>query len=713
MLGLIAFLCAAFVAWSAWHRRFPTSRPAIGYGIAALLLLVLTAGDLHILWKSRASILVLVDESPSVRGAGYLDEQSLRSRLAQLLGNVDFHIERFGKDVDQTVLPPAPDMDAVVLFSDGQFALPPAYPPVYAVIDPAIAAFEDSQVRRLSIHNRNLAALIRNDGSEKPVRFSSDLRSPQTAPPGQTTILESLSNSYTPVVVTIDSPDRWPENNALTLQPPQPYDLEKWWLGNDAPDETWRAMTSLPADPGEYLRPAVIVADAALLDAAPVQRLEQYARDLGGLLIVRGSSRSIDSILPLSAIPPATQTRWVLLCDQSGSMASQLGEQSRAQFALDAIFDLLPHLPPEDVVDLGTFARDLSWISSGKSIRQTIASAVKPAAQPLGPTNLEPILASLEFSDSTHLLILTDGQAQFRQPVNLLNRWKQQQVRPFVLIVGETPPDASLKQFIESAGGSLMHQPDVRQWTRAMQSLAQSALPPPTLEGNRIVQFRGDLESLPPRSIPRATRAWQKPDSQLLAETNLDEARIPLAAHWHIGEGSVIQFVFPATPAEISSAAQRWSRPPRDPRLRITVEAAESVEIRVDARTSRAFLNDLSLSAQVTNAMPLPIPQTAPGEYRLNFPAPRSPALLTIRVAGRIVERVALAGRYAPEFDHIGLNRDRLKELSNITGGGTVEPADTSRLPIARLDYHSVQSWCAALSAAALGMMLVMIRLHS
>src|SRR5204863_1879668 len=116
-------------------------------------------------------------------------------------------------------------------------------------------------------------------------------------------------------------------------------------------------------------------------------------------------------------------------------------------------------------------------------------------------------------------------------------------------------------------------------------------------------------------------------------------------------------------------------RPPRDPRLRVRWNAGAKLDVTVDAldtagSTNRsgggAYLNRLDLSLHLTDATRpgvaasvTRIPQIAPGRYQLSLDAPRSPALATIRLAGSAaaVDRLAVAGRYAPEFNAVGNDR--------------------------------------------------------
>ena len=42
------------------------------------------------------------------------------------------------------------------------------------------------------------------------------------------------------------------------------------------------------------------------------------------------------------------------------------------------------------------------------------------------------------------------------------------------------------------------------------------------------------------------------------------------------------------------------------------------------------------------------------------------------------MDRIAVAGRYAPEFDAIGNDRSAMNQLARRTGGAVIDPAQTS-----------------------------------
>jgi hypothetical protein len=101
------------------------------------------------------------------------------------------------------------------------------------------------------------------------------------------------------------------------------------------------------------------------------------------------------------------------------------------------------------------------------------------------------------------------------------------------------------------------------------------------------------------------------------------------------------------------------------------------------------------------------IPQIGPGRYELVFPAPKDTTLVFLRMNDTVINCRALAGRYEPEFEAIGLNRAALRELAARTGGRLIESRDRDPIKFAHarkpLDVSSV--------SAALGAVLIAVAL--
>jgi hypothetical protein len=123
----------------------------------------------------------------------------------------------------------------------------------------------------------------------------------------------------------------------------------------------------------------------------------------------------------------------------------------------------------------------------------------------------------------------------------------------------------------------------------------------------------------------------------------------------------------------------------------VEVEAAGALELaqrQLDGGAGGAggagpYMNNLAprleFSADATRAGDaVAMPQTAPGRYELVVPAPSSPTFCAVRLNGRVIDRFAVAGRYWPEFEHIGNDRPAMDALARATGGAVIEPSQTT-----------------------------------
>ncbi|MGH7215355.1 MAG: hypothetical protein ACREIT_11385, partial [Tepidisphaeraceae bacterium] len=336
----VGLALGAVIITVAWTRRLPLPRTSLTLSIAGVLLLAVACG--HPVWLARPArvVDVMVDLSPSTRGATYRDDATLRRRVGQLINNVPFRITCFSQvnrpdngtiaplemPAEQTVFTPPANADAILLFSDGQFVLPDAAPPTYTVVDPALDDPADAAAERLEIRGDQLAATIRNRGTPREMTWDiGEARGAETIEDGSFVLPRPLPASATSVSVRLAPGDAWPENDALTLATPPPARAERWWIGAASAPAPWRAIApaALSIDPAVYLAPAVIVLDNVAADDLSdlqQQRLQQYVRDLGGGVVILGGDRAfgaggyvgsaLDTISPLASSPPASTVHW-------------------------------------------------------------------------------------------------------------------------------------------------------------------------------------------------------------------------------------------------------------------------------------------------------------------------------------------------------------------------------------------------------------------
>jgi hypothetical protein len=694
-------------------------------GVVALVLLALAAGGLSWHRPAEGDVAVMVDLSASTRGAAYRDPVQLEQRVRQLLGTTTYHYVYFAEQNtgtapagatlgdlagEKTVFAPPAGAAAVLLFSDGRFEPPAIAPPTFAVADPNLDQVNDAAVHRLQVKGDQLLITASNSGEARRMRIDGAAATTQATAVldgggGAVTFARTLAKDAAVASAQISKGDRWPENDGLSIPIAAPGQRQRWFVSNAgaAPDAQWIVMrpADLPSEPAAYLSPAIIVLDnvaATDLSLIQQQRLEQYVRDLGGALLIGGGDRAfssglypgsaLESLSPLASSPPTPAVHWMLLADSSGSMSQQTaGDATRWQLTSAAVARLLPNLPPEDPVSVGSFAAELTWWSVGKSARETAALSLPPASvSPNGPTNLaaalDRIAREADGGLAGELLVVSDADTTIDNPDDLARRLKDKKIRLHVLAIGEGRGMETLRRMTAATGGTLLRQLDPKAWAGEVRRLLAAAWPKRLMDSPVTIAFGAELTGLPARRTPTWNRTWLKGGAAPLAQTNYGEAGgIPLAARWNVGSGVVAACGFAPTPDEVAALARLIARPPRDPRFTVALEAGPRLTVRVDAVENGKYLNGLALRLELADAESadrasvVDIPQTAPGRYELSIPAPRVRSFATVWHESRVIDRLAVAGRYAPEFEAVGNDYDALRTLARRTGGRVIDRA--------------------------------------
>ena len=742
-------------------------RPAIPPSAALIAgvgtsLLALSAGQPAWRRPSAGDVVVMVDVSPSTRTARYRETTALNDRVRQLLPGRRYHILYFAegspdatggavdgalrdRTVDRTVFHPPPAA-SVLLFSDAQFDPPPVAPPTFVVVDPLLESPADAAVERLGVRENRLLVTTVNAGGQRTGAVSGGAIETLsfTAAPGYVVHDFPLPNEN-PATVTArlgGGVDAWPENDALSIVTFPPPQADRWWVGQRSPAAGWKrlAAADLPSDPASYLAPAVVVIDnvpAADFSDVQLQRLRQYVRDLGGALVLLGGDRAyaageyqgsvLESLSPLASTPPEPSRHWVFLIDSSGSMSAAVGGTTRWQVAVDAVTRALLSLPPADAFSVGGFAGDVRWwVSSAPLVEAASRSFPPPGARPSGPTELGRALETAAATDAGGLarevVLLTDGNAPLPNAEALGRAVRDRNTRVHLLAIGDGGIGLeALRRLVEQTGGTFLHEADPSRWASSVAELTRAATPDLLVSSPTTVRFLNELAKLPGREIRSWNRTWLKSDATRMAEAGGSGADqqgkpSPIVAQWQVGEGRVLAAAFPATEDEVEAFAALVARPPRDPRLRVNWVTGRRVRVTVDAAEGDECLNGLQMAVELFDAnssglagpvQTVGVQQAAPGRYSASFDAPSAPAVATLRVGGRAVERIALAGRYPPEFDRIGNDRATMRELAGRTGGRVIEPGDNTplSLPSPRREVPLTSP------AAAIGAVLVAIGL--
>ena len=746
----VALGLAALAVLIALLRRPTAPQLTVVGGGIGLLLLALGAGGLTWERASTQAVVVMVDLSPSTRTADYRDRSALVRRIHELLDGTP-HVLRFfaagGAEVastterladiavEQTRYDPPPAA-AVLLFSDCRFAIPQQSPPTYVVVDGGLEDVEDASVAGVEIRGDDMAVTVKNgDTTRQLVLRGTTGASPTTVPSGEMVVMRPIAPGAARVSAELSPGDAWPENDALSAVLPPPDQFERWWVGGTGPRPGWRTLppAELPTESAAYLAPATIVLEnvAALeLTDEQRQRLQQYVRDLGGGLVILGGDHAfaageyegtpLEALSPLASSPPSPTTHWILLADASGSMSAPAAGATRWKIVNDALLRVLSNLPPEDVVSVGSFAERLQWWTDGRSVRDTQSSQLSPpSAYPHGPTNLQPALEaiarSVESEMPVQLLVLSDFDTQITRAALLAEKLKSKGVRVNLLAIGEGAALAAMRQIAAATGGTLVEQPDARQWADAARELTRMAMPR-LLQHQSLTFTFGPQVNIAAQTTSVWNRTWIKNSASRLAGAQFNRDSIPMAARWNVGEGHVLSAAFDPPPDVATRLAALVARPPHDPRFHVAWHTGPMFRVTVDATTNDDYINGERLTLELSDggkAVAVPVPQTGPGRYEISTAAPRSPSVATVRASGRVVGRTAVAGRYAPEFDALGNDHRAMEELARLSGGRVVAPDFARPLDI-RWPRRPLplSSWMAAAGALFIGLALAWWRTH-
>jgi hypothetical protein len=748
--GIVAAAACVALAVVAAKRRPAVPHTTITLAGIGVVLLALAAGGLAWLRPATRPVAVMLDLSPSTRGAQFRESGDMESRVSQLIGDVPRNLVGFADgpqnapDWDKhlpeiksrrTVLPAA-DAPAILLFSDGRFAdAPGGLPPVYVVIDPALENVNDAAVTSLETRADTVIVGVRNTGGAPRALELLDVTPDGVVAvqPGSYTLARKLAPGAQSISATFAPGDRWPENDSMRTWPAPAATLQRWWVSRDgtgAPDATWttRNAAQLPTDSAPYLNTSVIVlvdVPADAVDDARRAALGRYVRELGGSLVILGGEHAfaaggyagtmLDTLSPLASTPPEPATHWVLLADASGSMNQDAGSgRTRWQYAADAVAGVVKQLSPADLVSIGSFADDVRWWSRGKNAAETQKLSLPPPdVRPRGATNLEVALREVaavptEAKLPTQLLVATDAQTTIANADQIAAQFKSRGITLHLLLIGDPAQAtglAALHSIVTVTGGTSRTERLPENWSAGIRELARAAEPSRIERTVADVRFLDPLASLSPVQAEPWNRAWRKSEATPLAETTLREERVSMAARWNVGEGQVGAVAFNASPVVADAVARLIQRPPRDPRFRVTVDQGSTLRVSVDATDGKNYMNGERLTLEITagattgSSSALPIPQTAPGRYELATDA--RPAIARVRRDGRqTLDTFAVPERYAPEFDAVGNNRAALAELARRTGGRVIEAGDTRRLdlPFPRRAV-SLTSWLATAGA--------------
>lgn len=731
--GLALVLALAGGAWlTVRRRRF--SAWTIGLLVVALALLACAAGSLAVSLPRTPRVAVLVDLSPSTRGAPWRDAVWLKRRLATMLPRQSYQIYAFADAVlhewrpdsgeiacSETRLPDV-SADAVVLFSDGLLAAPQHSPAAYPVLTDWSP--QDARVDRLEYRDAPAEATVAGDALPRRLTWSAVGQSMSVGVNSAVTLGAPTELPAGRVEVRLNSADPWPENDAMTLPPAPPTRLERWWVGDGAPAGfRTLAAAQLPGELAGYLPAGLIVLAQPSPDTLSSElHLGRYVSDLGGSLIVLDGETDYAAwrnmpllrLLPLAPDPPRPETRWTILVDNSGSMAEAVGNRSRWDLAAAAGEQMIAGLPADDSVSLAAFSDSARWIVKSATVREALAKPVDLSGQlPRGPTNLEAILGQLGVSGRSgvrqSILVITDAQVQFDDFAGTLRQLKAADYHVSVLALRDGPADATLRELCGSTGGVYLRQADPAKWTESARQLGVAAAPARLQHSSLQATARPPLAA-GDRLVSVWSRAWEKQGGDVLLAAQRDRETIPLVARWQAGLGTTAVAVMPLSARDIRALCDDMMRRPADPRFRIDASAAGDGLLTVHAADAGRAMNGLRLTLSLvpmdgnTSPLSIPLKQQAPGEYVARWSSLGQGVYATVREGNRVVGTISLAGTYPREFRRIGVDRAALETLAESTGGRTIASSDQHPLRLAEPvePYRLGQ----ALAIAAAGLVL-------
>jgi hypothetical protein len=721
---ITAAILALIACYVVYSRRPKLPRAALWIALGAMVCLVIAAGRPVWYRAAERSVAVMVDLSPSTRGATFRDPTFLSRRLRDLLGKTPYHLWGFsgGAPVefpanlaempcDETHFYPV-DADAIILFSDCQFALPAWSPPAYVVVDPALEQTGDARVDSLRIDGHRVQASFSNSGTPRAAVFDGTTGEPD-APiaTGESRVTRTLSPLATSVSVEMNPADLWPENDSMTIQNSPQFAGESWWVGSrDIPDQSvhpgspWKAMlpSKLPHSSTRYLSPAVIVLDNVSpteISPTAMDELTQYVRDLGGSMLILGGDRAfsaggyigtpLDTLSPLASSPPGPAMRWTILVDSSGSMsAPDQGDMTRWQAATTAAVRFLPLLPPMDPVQIGQFSSDLKWWSTNLNAQATAQLTLPPADDaPIGPTDLEAALdhitSETDASLPTRLLVLTDCDVQVNQPTQIVNLLQSKKIELFVLALAHGSGIDTVRQIASATGGAVLEQSDSARWFSSLQQLGRSALPEPLVPETTMLRSLAEPRFGDGQSVSTWNRTWLKDHAREITRAMYEESATPMVATWRFGRGSVTAVAFSPDVEPTMNFADEVALKPRDPRYNVSWTTGAQVSAAIDAFDAGRPMNDLQFTLELNGDEGLhsvQVEQKGPGHYAATLPASRQPSIATLICDGQIVDRISVPGCYAPEFTAIGNNHDTMQKLADQSGGAVIWPGDDGKI---------------------------------
>ena len=458
------------------------------------------------------------------------------------------------------------------------------------------------------------------------------------------------------------------------------------------------------------------------------QRLEAYARDLGGGLLFTGGAQAygaggwkasrLEPLMPVELDLPdrlvVPELALVVILDRSGSMGRGVlgSSRSQQQIANEAAARAIASLEESDLVGVVSFSNTptVEVPLGPNNDPQRTAARIRSIA-PDGGTNLGPAMGlarrQLEANNAKnkHVVILSDGRSQAAELLpGTARSMRDAGIRVSAIGIGDASNDDTLERIAQEGGGSFYSvvNPNVlpRIFLRAVrvvrsplireQPFVPVVLPtaspliagvrqPPALDGINLTRARDE---------PGIINAMATPDGE------------PLLAHWNVGLGQIAAFTsdahdwaepwldWPGYQTFWAGIARSLARPDTDPvgRIETRLDGADTASISLDARDDEGEPIDL-LSDPATVYRPdgststARLVQTGPGRYEASIEAGEAGTHVIVAkpsLNGRPLAPVVAALNIPAGQEYRALRSDAaLLERLAAAGGGTVRELDT------------------------------------
>jgi Ca-activated chloride channel family protein len=465
------------------------------------------------------------------------------------------------------------------------------------------------------------------------------------------------------------------------------------------------------------------------LTRAQMTNIRDYVRDHGGGLIMVGGEESfglggyyrtpIEEALPVTMevkqkveVPSLAV---VLSIDRSGSMAMSTGDEkvTKLDLAKEAAHLVVDLLDERNEVGVQSWDTEFIWDVPVRAARDKAAihhaiATIKAGGGTDGYPALKEAYSVLFERPALlkHVIFLSDGQMTRGDFAGLLRRMAKDKITVSTVAIGK---DADLQLMVDIAKwgrGRFYYTEDSqtipRIFTLETQLASKASLveqpfkPQLTAPGHEALQDI-DWRSVPPLGGYVATTVKQTAELALMSHQE-----DPILATWRYGLGRAAAFTSDAKAKwavlwlrwrdfnKFWAQLTRWTlRSVSRSDVVATVDRRDGVgEVVVDAVDGKGeFIN--FLDSQVGVVTPererfvVDLEQVAPGRYRGRFPAPEEGVYL-VGLAQRNQDKVVgsqLAGLvvpYAKELRDLGVDEARLREVTELTGGGALtEPRDT------------------------------------